>query len=78
MYKYEIVLYWSKADGVFVADVSELPGCMAHGDSQQEALRQVNEAIELWLDSAREFGDPIPEPKGERLVLSSASQSGGR
>ena len=68
MYKYEIVLYWSKADGAFVADVPELPGCMAHGDSQHDALRHANQAIELWLDTAKEAGDPVPEPRGERLV----------
>ena len=44
-------------------------GCLAHGDTQQAALRNVNQAMDLWLDTAREFGDPIPEPKGERLML---------
>jgi len=43
---------------------------MAHGDSQEAALKHVNEAIQLWIDTAREFGDPIPQPKGERLMLS--------
>ena len=42
---------------------------MAHGDTQEVALQNVNEAIALWIDTAREFGDPIPEPKGERLML---------
>ena len=42
---------------------------MAHGDSQEAALRQVKEAIQLWIDTAREFGEPIPQPKGERLML---------
>ncbi len=74
MYKYEIVLYWSKVDDAFVADVPELPGCMAHGANQQDALRHVNDAIELWLDTAREAGEPIPEPRGERLALASAVQ----
>ena len=41
---------------------------MAHGDSQQEALTNAYEAIGLWLDTAQEFGDPIPEPKGQRLM----------
>ena len=66
---YEIILYWSRADGVFVAEVPELPGCMAHGDTQQAALQNVNQAMQLWVDTAREFGDPVPEPKGERLML---------
>ena len=69
MYKYEIILYWSHEDDAFVAEVPELPGCMAHGNSQEAALKQVKKAIGLWLDTAREFGDPIPEPKGERLML---------
>jgi len=54
---------------VFVAEVPELPGCMAHGDSQEAALAHANEAIQLGSTPAREFGDPIPEPKGERLML---------
>lgn len=69
MYKYEVILYWCDEDSVFVAEVPELPGCMAHGTMQEEALRNVNEAIRLWIDTAEEFGDPIPEPKGQRLML---------
>lgn len=69
MHKYEIIMYWSREDRAFVAEVPELPGCVAHGDTQQAALRNVNLAMDLWLDTAREFGDPIPEPKGERLML---------
>ena len=69
MHKYEIIIYWTNEDQVFVAEVPELPGCMAHGHTQAVALAQVNEAIQLWIDTAREFGDPIPEPKGERLML---------
>ncbi len=69
MHKYEIIIYWSREDGVFVAEVPELPGCMAHGDTQETALRSVNQAMDLWLSTAQEFGDPIPEPKGERLML---------
>ena len=69
MHKYEIIIYWSSEDGAFVAEAPELPGCAAHGDSHEAALRQVHDAVELWLETAREFGDPIPEPKGERLML---------
>ena len=69
MYKYEIILYWSNEDRAFVAEVPELPECMAHGGTQEAALRHVNQAMQLWIDTAREFGDPIPEPKGERLML---------
>ena len=69
IHKYEIILYWSNQDQTFVAEAPELPGCMAHGDSQETALRQVKEAIQRWIDTAREFGEPIPKPKGERLML---------
>ena len=67
--KYEIILYWSDEDSVFVAEAPELPGCMAHGGTQESALANVKDAIELWIETAREFGRPIPEPKGRRLML---------
>ena len=66
---YEIVIYWSDEDGVFVAEVPELPGCTAHGASHEAALASVKEAMQLWIDTAREFGDPVPQPKGHRLML---------
>lgn len=68
MFKYEIIIYWSKDDAAFVAEAPELPGCMAHGETQALALKNVNEAIQLWIDTAIEFGDPIPEPQGGKLV----------
>ncbi len=69
MDKYEIILYWSKEDNIFVAEVPELPGCMAHGDTQEAALANAKDAMRLWIDTAKEFGDPVPEPKGQRLML---------
>ena len=69
MHKYEIIIYWSNEDQVYVAEVPELPGCMAHGETQTAALENTNQAIQLWIDTAKEFGDPIPEPKGQRLML---------
>jgi predicted RNase H-like HicB family nuclease len=68
MQRYEIIIYWSSEDEVFVAEVPELPGCMAHGDTEESALQNVKEAIQLWIDTALEFGDPVPQPKGRRLV----------
>jgi predicted RNase H-like HicB family nuclease len=68
MLKYEIIIYWSNEDQVFVAEIPELPGCLTHGETEESALKQVKEAMQLWLDTAREFGDPIPEPKGRRLL----------
>ena len=69
MYNYEIILYWSNEDRDFVAEVPELPGCSAHGYSHEAALSNVREAIQLWIDTAHEFGDPIPQPEGGRLML---------
>jgi predicted RNase H-like HicB family nuclease len=69
MHRYEVILYWSDADQAFVAEVPELPGCMAHGPTAERALAEAQEAIQLWIDTAREFGDPVPEPKGRRLMF---------
>ena len=68
MCEYEVKLHWSKDDGVFVAEAPELPGCMAHGETEEAAREQIGQAMELWLDTAREFGDPIPEPEISRLT----------
>jgi len=68
-YKYELIVYWSAEDAVFVADVPELPGCMAHGPTPAEAVAQAQEAIALWIDTAHEDGRAVPEPKGRRLML---------
>ena len=67
MERYEIILYWSNEDAVFIAEVPELPGCMAHGDTQEEALANIKEAMHLWIATAREFGDHIPEPRGRLM-----------
>jgi predicted RNase H-like HicB family nuclease len=66
--KYEILLYWSDDDQAFIAEVPELPGCMAHGDTQESALKNIQEAIELWLDTANETGHNVPQPKGRKLM----------
>ena len=69
MNKYEIIIYWSEEDSAFVAEVPELPGCAAHRATQEAALLSAQEAIQLWIKTAKEFGDPIPKPKGRRLVF---------
>jgi predicted RNase H-like HicB family nuclease len=69
MHKYEIIIYWSNEDEAFIAEVPELPGCTAHGKTYEEALKNSKKAIQLWIDTAKEFGDPIPKPKGERLIF---------
>ena len=68
MTKYEIIIYWSEEDRAFIAEVPELPGCQAHGGTRKEALEMAEEAIQLWIDTAREFGDEIPKPKGGKLM----------
>jgi len=68
MHKYEIIIYWSNEDQAFIAEVPELPGCLAHGHTPSKALANCQEAINLWLDTAIEFGREIPKPKGKRLM----------
>lgn len=67
MIKYEIIIYWSKDDEAFIAEVPELSGCMADGATYQEALANAEVIISEWIETAREIGRAIPEPKG-RLV----------
>ena len=69
MTKYEVIIYWSTEDDAYVADVPQLAGCAAHGVSQEEALSNAQEAIGLWIETAQEFGEPVPEPKGRRLTF---------
>ena len=73
MHKYRIVVYWSEEDNVFIAEVPELPGCVTHGDTQAAALTNANEAIRGWIDTAKYFGDPIPQPMEEGAVLKRVS-----
>ena len=67
MIKYEVILYWSDEDEAIVAEVPELPGCMADGQTYQKAIENVEIVIQEWIDTARELGRPIPSPKG-RLI----------
>ena len=67
MIKYEVILYWSEEDQTFIAEIPELPGCMADGITYQEALENVEVIAKEWIETAREQGRAIPEPKG-RLV----------
>ncbi|HMT43833.1 MAG TPA: type II toxin-antitoxin system HicB family antitoxin [Chakrabartia sp.] len=60
---YHINLFWSSEDGCWIADVPDLMGCSAHGETPAEAVDEVAIAIELWIESARAHGDPIPEPR---------------
>jgi len=67
MTKYEIILYWSDADQAFIAEVPELPGCAADGATRQEAIENAESVIAEWLETARELGRQIREPKGRLL-----------
>ena len=67
MIRYEIIIYWSTEDQSFIAEVPELPGCISDGQTYQESLRNAETVISEWIETARELGRPIPEPKG-RLV----------
>ena len=65
--RYEIILYWSKQDQAFIAEVPELPGCAADGASYQEAVTAVEVVIREWIETAQELGRPIPVPRGRLL-----------
>ncbi|MDD5940496.1 MAG: type II toxin-antitoxin system HicB family antitoxin [Lachnospiraceae bacterium] len=64
MNKYERIIYWSNEDNRWLVDVPELPGCMADGDTPEDALRNAEVVIDEWIETARSIGKPIPEPKG--------------
>jgi predicted RNase H-like HicB family nuclease len=66
MTRHEVILCWSEEDGAFIAEVPELPGCAADGPTRQEALANAEIVIAEWLETARELGRPVPEPKGGR------------
>ena len=65
--KYEIIIYWSKEDECFIAEVPELPGCKSDGNSYKEALQNAEIIISEWINTAREPGRAIPEPKGKLM-----------
>jgi len=65
--RYEIIIYWSESDDRFIAEVPELPGCMADGKTYDECMKQVQDVMREWIDYARELGRPIPEPKGRLM-----------
>ena len=64
MKKYEIIIYWSEEDNSFIAEVPELPGCIADGDSYADVLKNVQKVMEEWIETAKTLNRPIPQPKG--------------
>jgi predicted RNase H-like HicB family nuclease len=65
--KYEIIVYWSEEDNVFIAEVPELPGCMADVKTYQEALRNAEIIISRWIETAKKLGKQIPQPRGRSM-----------
>ncbi len=61
--KYEVILYWSDEDKAFIAEVPELPGCASDGSTYERALKNVERVVEEWIETAKEEGRSIPEPK---------------
>ena len=66
-HRYEIIIYWSEEDKAYIAEVPELPGCAADGETYQKALAQAETVIDEWIETARELGRPVPEPRGRLL-----------
>ena len=62
--KYEMIIYWSDEDKAFLVEVPELPGCMADGETRAEAIKNANEVIQLWIETAKSLGCDIPKPRG--------------
>ncbi len=65
--QYEMILYWDKTDEIFVVDIPELPGCMAHGKTKKQAIDNAESAVQFWIKTAKEDGIKIPDPKGRLL-----------
>ena len=66
--RYEMIIWWSVEDDVYVVDVPELPGCMAHGTTRQTAIKNAEAAIKFWIRTAKDDGSEIPQPRGRLLV----------
>ncbi|MEH1790763.1 type II toxin-antitoxin system HicB family antitoxin [Nostoc sp.] len=69
MFRYEIILYWSELDQAFIAEVPELSGCAADGDTYQEALHNVELVVQEWIETAKDLGRPIPEARPRLMYI---------
>ncbi len=67
MYKYEVIVWWSEKDQSYIVEAPELPGCMSDGETYEEALRNIQLIISEWIETAKELGREIPEPKGKLM-----------
>jgi len=63
-HRYEVIIYWSSIDSAFIAEVPELEGCVADGPTYEDALAMIQEVMDIWIETQKEMGHPIPEPKG--------------
>jgi predicted RNase H-like HicB family nuclease len=69
MFRYEIILYWSELDQAFIAEVPELSGCAADGNTYQEALHNVELVMQEWIETAKDLGRPIPQPRPRLMYI---------
>ena len=69
MLKHEVVIFWSDEDDAYVAYAPELAGCMAHGETYRDALNNILDAMAFWIDTVREIGKSVPEPKGREVMF---------
>ncbi|MBC1193805.1 type II toxin-antitoxin system HicB family antitoxin [Microcystis aeruginosa BLCCF158] len=65
--RYELIIYWSEEDQAFIVEVTELAGCMADGETYQEAVQNAELVIQEWIETAKQLERIIPEPKGRLL-----------
>ncbi len=66
-YKYEVIIYWSDEDSAYIAEVPELMGCQADGESYEEALQNVGTIIDEWIETAHSLDRPVPDPRGKLM-----------
>ncbi|MGJ5631636.1 type II toxin-antitoxin system HicB family antitoxin [Nostoc sp. CALU 1950] len=69
MFRYEIILYWSELDQAFIAEVPELSGCAADGDTYQEALHNIELVMQEWIETAKDLGRPVPQPRPRLMYI---------
>ena len=69
MFRYEVILYWSELDQAFIAEVPELPGCAADGDTYQEALHNIELVMQEWIEMAKDLGRPVPQVRPRLMYI---------
>ncbi|MFN6561874.1 MAG: type II toxin-antitoxin system HicB family antitoxin [Nostoc sp. ChiSLP01] len=69
IFRYEVIIYWSRENDAFIAEVPELPGCAADGETYQEALYNVEIVMQEWIETAKDLGRPIPDPRPRSMYI---------